>query len=109
MAAVPSLQEAKPPTCDTWKSEFARRVASKKISEEFQYFAQIYDKSRRKDFKGHVKFEDAVLFALEQASKGEALLNKNEQAHSFPEGSKVCIVGAGMSGRMKRFEGSCKF
>lgn len=101
MAAVPSLEEAKPPNCDTWKSEFARRVASKKISEEFEYFAQIYDKLSREDFKGQIKSEDAVLFALDQASKRRPLLNTKEQVSSLPKGSKVCIVGAGMAGRFK--------
>ena len=105
MAAVPGIDETKAPDCGTWKSEFARRVASKKITEEFQYFVEIYDKLSRDGFKGDIKGTEAVLFALEQASKGrKGLINEENRISSLPEGSKVCIVGAGMSGKSEVFE-----
>ena len=92
--------DLKPPHCETWKSEFARRFASKKISEEFRYFAQIYDRLKREHFQGDLKADQAVLDALDRASRGRPLINKEEEV-PLPEGSKVCIVGAGMSGRCK--------
>ena len=104
MAAVPGINEKPPPQCGTYKSEFARRVASKKISEEFQYFVEIFDKLKREDFKDGIKSTEAVLFALEQASQGKkGLIDEKNRVSSLPEGSKVCIVGAGMSGKLELF------
>ena len=107
MATVPNSGELKPPNCDTWKSEFARRVASKKISEEFQYFLEIYDKLTKSQFKQHVKADDAVLAAMEMASEKNSPLDKRPRVSSLPEGSKVCIVGAGMSGKRRLLTNLC--
>lgn len=78
------------------KSDFARRIASRKISEEFEYFAAIFERLQRENFSA----PEAVLYALEHAlaSKASGLLNKKKEREELPVGSKVCIVGAGMSG-----------
>ena len=90
----------KPPKdadASTWKSLFAQKLASKKITEEFEYFAKIYEKLDKNEFKG----PDAVVYALDHAakrSKASDLLDDDERVKTLPEGSKVCIVGAGMAG-----------
>ena len=91
---------AEPPNCNTWKSEFVRRVTSKKISEEFEYFAKSYEKL----IKAGLPSSEAVLFALEHASKQKPLQDPAKRVSTLPEGSKVCIVGAGMSGTYQALE-----
>ena len=93
--AQPQVQP--PNGMSSWKSAFAQRVASKKISEEFEYFARIYDKLTKDGWSP----TDAVVYGLEHASAaGEAsdLLDDEKQMDKLPKGSKVCIVGAGMAG-----------
>ena len=93
--AQPQVQP--PNGMSSWKSAFAQRVASRKISEEFEYFARIYDKLTKDGWSP----TDAVVYGLEHASAAEKasdLLDDEKQMDKLPKGSKVCIVGAGMAG-----------
>lgn len=86
-----------PYNCGSWKSAFARRIASQKISEEFEYFARFYELLNKEGFPG----DEAVRYALEWASKMKKptdLRDDKKIVTKLDPGSKVCIVGAGMSG-----------
>ncbi|KAL9094909.1 MAG: hypothetical protein Q9165_002859 [Trypethelium subeluteriae] len=79
-----------------WKSLFSQKLASKKIMEEFEYFAKVYEKLDKNKFQG----PDAVIYALQHASKRSNpsdLVDDKRRAKTLPEGSKICIVGAGMA------------
>ena len=94
MASIAPRPSSSPP--HLWKSLYSQQLASKKITEEFEYFAKVYQRADK------FKAPDAVKYALEHASKRSVagdLLNKKESATSLPQGSKVCIVGAGMAGK----------
>ena len=80
-----------------YKSLYSQTLAAKRITEEFEYFAKVYEKLDENQFKG----PDAVLYALEHASKrskASDLVNDDERVKKLPQGSKVCIIGAGMAG-----------
>ena len=77
-----------------WKTSFSKRLASKKITEEFEYFATQLD-------KGQFDGPGAVRYALSHAtkrSKPDDFVDDDKKVKELPEGSKVCIVGAGMAG-----------
>lgn len=86
-----------PPRFLSNKSLFSQKLALKRITEEFEQFAKVYERLDKKGFKG----PDAVVYALGHAStRSEAsdLLDDDKQTTTLPPGSKVCIVGAGMAG-----------
>lgn len=97
---TPSLGPPEALGARSWKSGFSQRVASKKISEEFEYFAKIYEQLNLEGLRG----AEAVLYALEHASnasKASELRDADKQVTELPLGSKVCIIGAGMSGQYR--------
>ena len=70
-------------------------MTSKKTGEEFDYFARAFQ--RDPGLPG----PDALLYALAHAytmTNADELRNKKKQVTELPEGSKLCIVGAGMAG-----------
>ena len=80
-----------------WKSSFARRLASMKISEEYEYLAKIYEKLNLTDQRS----SEALLYALHNASSSSPankFRDSTKEVTQLPEGSKVCIIGAGMAG-----------
>ena len=86
------------PVENSWKSRFSRRIASKKISEEFEYLAKIYNKLELEDLQG----EKDVRYALQHASsssQASEFRDPGKKEPAWPPGSKVCIVGAGMAGK----------
>ena len=91
------ITDVKPPNkCETWKSAFAQRLTSKKTGEEFDYFA----KALQMDPK-HFQGPSAFLYALKHAyqmTEANDLRDDERQVEELPEGSKLCIVGAGMAG-----------
>ena len=90
------VTDVKPPNkCETWKSAYAQRLTSKKTGEEFDYFARAFQS------KSGLRGPEALLYALKHAytmTEAEELRNKKNKADKLPEGSKLCIVGAGMAG-----------
>ena len=80
-----------------WKSSFARRLASMKISEEYEYLAKIYEKLNLTGLRS----SEALLYALHHASSSSPaseFRDSTKDVTQLPPGSKVCIVGAGMAG-----------
>ena len=90
------ITEVNPPNkCETWKSAYAQRLTSKRTGEEFDYFARAFRS------ESGLRGPGALLYALEQAYKmteADDLREKGKQPTKLPEGSKLCIVGAGMAG-----------
>lgn len=90
------ITDVQPPhDCVTWKSAYAQRLTSKRTGEEFDYFARAFQ--RHSGLRG----PDALLYALAHAysmTKADDLRNDDKQVKELPEGSKLCIVGAGMAG-----------
>ena len=80
-----------------WKSSFARRLASMKISEEYEYLAKVYEKLNLTGLRS----SEALLYALHNASSSSPankFLDSTKEVTQLPPGSKVCIVGAGIAG-----------
>ena len=75
------------------KSTWAQCLAAEKIDEEFAYFRKVYETLGPESFERTIH---ALLYALNPAKKG--LLDTGERVTKLPAGSKVCIMGAGMSG-----------
>lgn len=90
-ASVAGITEVEPPyDISTWKAAWARQVASKKINEEFKYFEKLVQLSH------HPSLPAATEYALDPTTKG--LIEHRKEPTKLPADSKVCIVGAGMSG-----------
>lgn len=92
---LPNTDVDPPNDCETWKSAYAQRLTSKKTGEEFDYFARAFQS------KSGLRGPDALIYALAHAytmTKADELRNKKDQVEKLPEGSKLCIVGAGMAG-----------
>ena len=91
------VDDASPPVAESWKSCFTRRLASMKISEEYEYLAKIYHQLKLEGLQSN----EALLFALQHASSSSPaneFRNPEKQVTKLAPGSKVCIIGAGMAG-----------
>ena len=93
----PNIDDASPPVAESWKSCFTRRLASMKISEEYEYLAKIYHQLKLEGLQSN----EALIFALRHASSSSPandFRNPKKQVTQLAPGSKVCIIGAGMAG-----------
>lgn len=95
-ASVAGVTEVEPPNhISTWKAAYARQVASKKIDEEFEYFETLVRQPN------HTELPEATKYALDPHKDG--LFDDKKAVTKLPPDSKVCIIGAGMSGRRNGF------
>lgn len=95
-ASVAGVTEVEPPNhISTWKAAYARQVASKKIDEEFEYFETLVRQPN------HTELPEATKYALDPHKDG--LFDDKKAVTKLPPDSKVCIIGAGMSGRPNGF------
>ena len=81
----------------SYKSCFTRRLASMKISEEYEYLAKIYEKLNLEGLRS----DEALFYALKHASSSSPaseFRDPDAEVKKLEAGSKVCIIGAGMAG-----------
>ena len=91
------VENTNPPITESWKSCFTRRLASMKISEEYEYLAKIYHLLKLEGLQSN----QALLFALRHASSSSPasdFRDPEKEVTKLDPGSKVCIIGAGMAG-----------
>lgn len=92
------VEDTSPPIAESWKSSWTRRLASMKISEEYEYLAKIYRQLKLE----RLQSDEALLYALQHASSSSPaseFRDPKKKASELAPGSKVCIIGAGMAGK----------
>lgn len=92
------VENTSPPIAGSWKSSWTRRLASMKISEEYEYLAKIYHQLKLE----RLQSDEALLYALQNASSSSPasdFRDPEKKISTLKPGSKVCIIGAGMAGK----------